>query len=236
MSFLKNLFGKKPNEENQQNIENIYTQPDKEKDGYINVGKNIFPVIRASGDPIFIVAQRNDNELITDEIAEGLIVAYVLDLANNHEYISKKHLERFLLTHEELKVISLRNLITKIGSTVNIGKLDFSDRNPNFKPFFRAIADKSLEPSLMLIDEFWKQAEQIVNSTLVAISLPAKNILLFSDMKLMESFRTMRPIAEQQYEKSKPDNTHLTNNTYIRKNGKWVLFLDTEQQMAELWS
>jgi hypothetical protein len=54
-------------------------------------------------------------------------------------------------------------------------------------------------------------------------------------MKLMESFRTMRPVADQLYESSIEDGIALTTNTYIRKNGKWILFLDTDEQMADLW-
>jgi hypothetical protein len=54
-------------------------------------------------------------------------------------------------------------------------------------------------------------------------------------MKLMESFRTMRPVANQMYDASVEDGIHLTKNTYIRKNGKWILFLDTPEQMEELW-
>ena len=54
-------------------------------------------------------------------------------------------------------------------------------------------------------------------------------------IKVMESFRTMRPISKKFYEASILDQVELSTNTYIRKNGKWILFLDTDEQMAELW-
>jgi hypothetical protein len=114
--------------------------------------------------------------------------------------------------------------------------MDLSDQNPQIKPFYRVEMDNNFNPSMMLLDEFWETtAKQIVKSDTIAVSIPAKNILFFSDMKLMESFRTMRPVANQMYDSSVQDNIQLTKNTYIRKNGKWILFLDTEEQMAELW-
>jgi len=54
-------------------------------------------------------------------------------------------------------------------------------------------------------------------------------------MLVMESFRTMRPVAQQMYKASIQDKIQLTTNTYIRKDGKWIKFEDTPEQMEELW-
>ena len=51
----------------------------------------------------------------------------------------------------------------------------------------------------------------------------------------MESFRTMRPVADKMYDASIQDNIQLSRNTYIRKDGQWIKFLDTPEQMEELW-
>lgn len=104
------------------------------------------------------------------------------------------------------------------------------------KTFYKLEMDANYPPSMMLVDELWDNtAKEIVKSDTIAVSIPAKNLLFFSDMKLMESFRTMRPVAEHMYQASIKDNIHLAKNTYIRKNGKWILFLDTAEQMEELW-
>lgn len=65
--------------------------------------------------------------------------------------------------------------------------------------------------------------------------MPTKNLIYFSDMRLMESFRTMRPVAIHMFNASIGDEIQLIDKTYIRKDGKWILSLDTEEQIAELW-
>ncbi len=75
-----------------------------------------------------------------------------------------------------------------------------------------------------------------MNIHIIAVSIPAKNVLYFSDILKMESFRTMRPVANQVYKASVEDRLELSKNTYIRKNGKWILFLNTEAQFNELFA
>jgi hypothetical protein len=87
----------------------------------------------------------------------------------------------------------------------------------------------------MLLDDFWdRTAKEITKSDLIAVSIPATNIIFMSDFKLMESFRTMIPFASRLYDGSLQERLQLTKDTYIRKDGKWIKFLDTEEQFMEL--
>ena len=177
-----------------------------------------------------------NNPIITEKLSDEIVVCYVLDLGDRFEMVSNKHLSDFGLTLEDLKQVAHRNLIQKINANCKISVMDFSQQNPQIKPFYRIDMDANFNPSMMLVDEFWDaNVKDIIKSDTIAVSIPAKNILFFSDMKIMESFRTMRPVANQMYEASVKDGIELSKNTYIRKNGKWILFLDTDEQMAELW-
>lgn len=235
MGLFDKLFGKKESMPATQSLDTPIADVKKDREGYVNVGQSIFPVIKPSDDPR-IKMSVNNNLILTDPLSEGIVTCYVLDMGDNFEMLSQSHLQSFGLTIEDVRNVAIRNLINKVNANCKIGIMDFSDQNPAIKPFFKVDMDNNFNPSMMLLDEFWEStAKKIVKSDTIAVSIPAKNLLFFSDMKLMESFRTMRPVANQMYDASVNDGIALTTNTYIRKNGKWILFLDTEEQMAELW-
>ena len=207
----------------------------KNRDGYVNIGKNIFPIIKNEQDRKIQFAE-NSNPLLTERLSDGIVICYLLDLGDHFEMISNSHLKQFGLSHKDVKDVAMRNLKNKINENCRIGTMDLSDKNPQSKPFYQIEVDSNLNPSIMLVDEFWDTAvKQMLNTDTVAVTIPAKNLIFFSDMKVMESFRTMRPIANQLYNDSIPEGIQLIDKTYIRKSGEWIMFLDTEEQLAELW-
>ncbi|WP_273209891.1 DUF1444 family protein [Runella zeae] len=235
MGLFDKLFGKKENQTTRQSLDTPISEVKKDREEYVNVGQSIFPVIKSVDDPKIKMAA-NNNPILTDQLSDGIVTCYVLDMGNTFEMLSQSHLQNFGLTIDDVRQVAMRNLINKVNTNCQIGVMDFSDQNPEIKPFYRVEMDANFNPSMMLLDEFWEStAKDIVKSDTIAVSIPAKNLLFFSDMKLMESFRTMRPVANQMYEASVSDGIALTTNTYIRKNGKWILFLDTEEQMEKLW-
>lgn len=235
MGLFDKFFGKKKSQQTGHPLDKPISEVKKDREGYVNLGQNIFPVIKSVDDPRIKMAV-NNNPLLTDPLSDGIVTCYVLDMGDNFEMLSQSHLKDFGLTIDDIRQVALRNLVNKVNANCKIGVMDLSDQNPAIKPFYSVEMDNNFNPSMMLIEEFWeKTAKDIVKSDTIAVSIPAKNLLFFSDMKLMESFRTMRPVANQMYEASVSDGIALTTNTYIRKNGKWILFLNTEEQMAELW-
>ncbi|MEN2403105.1 DUF1444 family protein [Flavobacterium sp. MC2016-06] len=236
MGFLNKLFGKKKEvEATPKSLDTPMADIQKEQEGYVNFGQNIYPIIKNEDDPK-IKLTLNTNPILTDKLADGIVVCYVLDMGENFIMLAESHLRDFGLTIDEIREVALRNLAVKVNENCQIGVMDFSENFEGSKPFYRIAMDGNFDPSIMLLDEFWENhPKDITESGIIAVSIPAKNILLFSDLKLMESFRTMRPIANQFYESSVSDGIALTKNTYIRKDGKWVLFLDTAEQMAEFY-
>ena len=248
MSLFKKLFGSKEGKESSKQTEKpvkeVKNQLDKpieeikkEREGYVSLGRSIFPVIKNEDDPRIKMAQNSKgNQIITSPIAEGIVKCYVLDIGDKFEMISKSHLEQFGLDEEIVDNTAIRNLMDKFNQRNGVSVQDFSKQNPKSKPFFKLEMDANYPPSMMLIDEFWDvTAQEIVKSDRIAVSIPAKNLLFFSDYRLMESFRTMRPVAQSMYDASIQDNIQLTTNTYVRKDGNWIKFEDTPEQMEELW-
>jgi uncharacterized protein YtpQ (UPF0354 family) len=236
MGFFDKLFGKK--EDNQGNSNSLNTpiaEIKREREGYLNVGQSIYPIIKNQDDPK-IKLVFNDNTILTDELVDGIVICYVLDTGDTFEMLSTSHLKNFGLKIEDVRQVAMRNLINKVNSNCKIAPMDYSEQIPESKPFYRIEMDNNFNPSMMLLDEFWEaNATKILNSDTIAVSIPAKNLMFFSDLKIMESFRTMKAIANKMHEVSIEEGLALTENTYLRINGKWVLFLDTEEQMEELF-
>lgn len=235
MGLLGKLFGKKDSQPVGMSLDTPISEVKKDREGFVNVGQSIFPIIKEAGDPK-ITMFSNNHAIIADPLCDELVTCYVLDMGDKFELMSQSHLQNFGLGVQELRQVSIRNLIKRVNENCKIVEVDMSEQYPQSKPFYRVDMDVNFNPSMMLLDEFWESTvRSVIETDTIAVSIPAKNLLLFSDMKVMESFRTMRPIANQIYDASVSEGIALTTNTYIRKNGKWILFLDTEEQWEELW-
>jgi uncharacterized protein YtpQ (UPF0354 family) len=207
----------------------------KQNEGSVNIGQSIYPIFKRKDDQK-INLLKGKQEVIKIDYLEDLYLCFNLDLGDHYEMVKYDLLEKTNLTIEELKSAAIRNLVNKINIDCKIGIEDFSENIKDAKPFYSIHFDNNLNSMIFLIDEFWETtAKEIVKSDRIAVTMPAKNLIYFSDMRLMESFRTMRPVGKHMFKASIEDNIHLTENTYIRKEGKWILFLDAEEQFEELW-
>lgn len=200
----------------------------------IPVGKNIFPMIKPADDSRILASRFTSNPVITRDLAQGIVITYGLDIGQGFELITTNHCKQFGISDQELAALSARNLHTRTDGRINIEKMDFSASIPEAEPFYRVRLDNNLDSSVMLVDEFWKQASSMLKTDLIAVTLPAKNTLYFADYHSIFSFRLMRPFSGKMYEASKQDRIEISPNTYVRKNNRWILFDDTEKQHMEL--
>ncbi len=234
MKFLSKLF-KKKEETSKMSMETSIENYKKERDGGVSIGQSIYPIFKRKDDPK-INLLKGSQEVIKIDFLDDLYLCFNLDMGAHYEMVQYELLEKTNLTIEDLKATALRNLTNKVNFSCKVGVEDFSEGIPQAKPFYSVQFDNDLNASIFLLDNFWDtQAQEIAKSDRIAVTLPAKNLIYFSDMRLMESFRTMRPVGIHMFNASKEEKIHLTDKTYIRKNGKWILFLDTEEQLEELW-
>lgn len=234
MGLFGKLFGKKEDKP-KTTLETPIEDYKKEREGSVNLGQSIYPIFKRKDDPKVNLLKGNQ-DIIKVDFLEDLYLCFNLDMGSHYEIIQNELLEKTNLTIDELKAAAIRNLVNKINVDCKVGIQDFSQNIEGAKPFYSIQFDNDLNAMMFLVDDFWETtAKEIAKSDRIAVSMPAKNIIYFSDMRLMESFRTMRPVASHMFNASIEDHIQLTDKTYIRKDGKWILFLDTDEQMAELW-
>ena len=200
----------------------------------VSVGRSIYPMIKSADDARIIASRHSPNPIITRDLAEGIVVTYALDVGTNFEFITPSHCQQFAINDDDLIALSERNLLARSQGKINVEKMDFTATIPEAEPFYRVRLDNNLDSSIMLVDDFWKHVCSELRTELVAVTLPAKNILFFADYHKIFSFRLMRPFSGKMYEASKQDHIEISPNTYIRKDGRWILFNDTEKQHIEL--
>ncbi len=174
------------------------------------------------------------NPLLTDKLCEGIVTCYLIDFGDKFEMISNSHLERIGLTKLEVREVAFRNLRKKVQVNYTIGVIDYSRQNPNLKPFNKIDMDEEFNPSLLCLYSPWEQIEINLKSNSIAVSTPAKIFMLLTDMRNLESLISIRAIANKMCERALTDGTSITPETFIRKDGKWILFLDTDDHLNEL--
>lgn len=229
-----NIFNKIFKKKEALSLETPIDEIKKENKNAINIGQNLYPVIKTDNDRKLQLL-KNTDPVVCVPIAEGIVLCFVLDMGNNFEMIQQSFLTKTGLTVEDLKQVAIRNLVNKLNVDCKIITEDLSEKIPNAKPFYRVQSNPNFTSAILLVDNFWETtAKEVVKSDIIAISIPAKNILCFSDMRIMESFWTMRGFADYMYKASEKDNIQLTKNTYIRKDGKWILFIGREKQFTDL--
>jgi uncharacterized protein YtpQ (UPF0354 family) len=234
MGLFDKLFGKKE-EKTKSILETPVEEYKKKQEGSVNIGQSIYPVFKRKDDPK-INMLKGSQAVIKVDFLDDLYLCFNLDMGTHYEMVQNELLEKTNLTIDELKSASIRNLINKVNTNCKVGVEDFSQNISGAKPFYSVQFDNDLNASIFLIDDFWEtNGKEITKSDRIAVSMPAKNLIYFSDMRLMESFRTMRPVGNHMYNASIEEGIQLTEKTYIRKDGKWILFLDTDEQLAELW-
>ncbi len=241
MSIFNKLFGSKK-ENSSENLNSSKThglntpmeEVKRNTEGYVNLGRSIFPVLKREDDEGIKITE-NINPLVKIQFIDGIVLCFVIDTGEKLERISQSRLKQYNLDTDIVLNTALRNLVDKINENLKIRIHDYSSSNPEIKPFYEIEFDRNYNPSIMLLDDFWDTtAKEITKSDLIAVSIPATNIIFMSDFKLMESFRTMIPFASSLYDGSLQERLQLTKDTYIRKDGKWIKFLDTEEQFMEL--
>ncbi|MBS1605313.1 MAG: hypothetical protein JST42_21795 [Bacteroidetes bacterium] len=197
-------------------------------------GHRIYPIIKPADDSRILASRFTSNPVITRDLAPGIVITYGLDTSHGFETITTSHCKQFRISDQDLATLSARNLLNRTDGRINIEKMDFSSSIPEAEPFYRVRLDNDLDSSVMLVDDFWKQAATMLRTDLIAVTLPAKNTLYFADYHSIFSFRLMRPFSGRMYEASKQDRIEISPNTYVRKNNRWILFDDTEKQHTQL--
>jgi len=226
MGFLRKIFGKteQPVETQQSTV-----QPEKtlEQQGYINLGRSIFPLVRNKTGSKFTMQMPKGSELCTKPIAGDLLVVYVVDTEKGFEYFNYGMVERYGQTFEELEKAGLRNLFDKTNGNLQIQTIDTkNESNPDGLPFYRIILDGMYDVSLLIVQNFLDKMKEVAKDDVVAFAAPRKDVLLLSPASNKLTLTQMGLTAGSLYINAvnENNNTALSNQILIRKNGQWTAF------------
>ena len=225
MSFLKKLFGKTDQEK--EIVQNKHEQPERnlEKEGYVNLGRSIFPLVRNKNESKFTMQMPVGSELCVEPIAGDLLVVYVVDTKNGFEYFNNNLVAKYGQTFEELKKAGLRNLFDKTDGNLQIQTMDTKDENnPEGLPFYRIILDGVYDVSLLIGDNFLEKMKEFVKDETIAFSAPRKDVLLLSSVSNKYTLTQMALTAGTLFINATNENneTALSNKILIRKNKQWT--------------
>ncbi|MDR0194083.1 MAG: DUF1444 family protein [Myroides sp.] len=186
----------------------------------------LYPQIRSTDDSSFIEDITNSDAL-TVGFVEGLVICYVLDNGEGFEQFTKRHLIEYGLELEEVTKIAYQNLVQRFKKNSQVGEFELDGQETERSPFYTINFDDNLNASVMLIEPFWRiDAISTVGSDLIAVSLPAMDICLFTNFREQEDFNLMKGMGQGAYITAKSKEREVTEKIYIRKNGKWILYLE----------
>jgi uncharacterized protein YtpQ (UPF0354 family) len=235
MGFFKKLFGKTENQP--ENKSNVLYDTDLERQGYINLGKSIFPLVRNKNESKFTIQMPAGSELCTREIAGDLLIVYVVDAGENFQYCNHNMFEKYGLGFQDLEKTGLRNLFAKTDGNLKIQTIDTKDENnPDSLPFFRVILDGVYDVSLLIGENFLDKMQELVNDDTVAFAAPRKDVLLLSPVKNKYTLAQMALTAGSLFINAvnENNNTSLSNYILLRKEGKWIPYENSDSFYTSL--
>lgn len=233
MSFFKRLFGKKDSEKPAKENPTVPYDTILERQGYINLGRSIFPLVRNKNESKFAMQMPAGSELCTKPIAGDLLVVYVIDADKEFQYINYGMVEKYRLSFEDIEKAGLRNLFGKTDGNLQIQTIQTSnENNPDGLPFFRIILDGTYDVSLLAGGNFLDKMKDIAKDDAIAFAAPRKDVLLLSPVSNRMTLSQMGLTAGTLYINAVNDdnNTALSNQILIRRNGQWTAHENTAEE------
>jgi uncharacterized protein YtpQ (UPF0354 family) len=152
---------------------------------------------------------------ILRHLADGLIVAYVVDRGDHFEWIQERHLAAEGCSEEELHAIAVENLARRASGSLRVATHPCGE-------MFAVLMGGNFEASLMALDAVWEGGfRQFVTGDFV-VACPARDLLAFCDARSVAGLRELRDVCEKA-------RTHgvdhpLSQRLYRRVAGRWQVF------------
>lgn len=227
MSFFKWLFGKKGSEKPAKDNQSALYNTNLERQGYVNPGRSIFPLVRNKNESKFAIPMPEGSELCTKPLAGDLLVVYVVDTEKDFQYLNYGIIKQYGLSLEDIEKAGLRNLFDKTDGNLQIQTIQTNnENNPDGLPFFRIILDGTYDVSLLTGPGFLEKMKEVVKDDAVAFAAPRKDVLLLSPVSNKVTLSQMGLTAGTLYINAVNDdnNTALSNEILIRRHGQWTAY------------
>lgn len=149
-----------------------------------------------------------------EEMAGGLLAAYVFDLPGMFRYVSAADCARLQLAPGDLHSLAVANL-TRLRARPQI-------RQGAAAAMF--VLDGDLEASLLLVDHLWEQIGPQLPGDLIA-AVPARDTLAVTGSQIPGGIAALTRAVDAVWHKS-PTRLLLTRSLLIRHGDSWLLPAD----------
>lgn len=176
----------------------------------------ILPLIKrvAPEDPESVLVFPGTDQPLVQEMAAGLLVFYVFDLAGMFRYVSEADCTRLRLAPGDLRSLAVANLTRRRA-------------RPQVKRGAAAamfVLDGDLEASLLLVDHLWEQIGPQLPGDLIA-AVPARDTLAVTGSQIPGGIAALTRAVDTAWHRS-PARLLLTRSLLIRDGGTWLPFTD----------
>lgn len=172
----------------------------------------VLPYIKASdvGDNGSFVALGPEDSPVIRDLANGLLVLYVVDAGTTFEFVQNRHLSAAGMDHETLHAAAVANFEDFITEQTRVQA---------YGGTFALFLEGNFEASLLLVDWLWDEslAKYAPNGFVAAV--PARDVLAFTDAGSASGVEELREMVSRVY----PGGDHLiAPELYRRQAGRWV--------------
>jgi len=148
---------------------------------------------------------------VLQNLGNGLLVAYMIDMGDRFQYVQHRHLETSGIIETELHQHAMENLALLAKQ-----KLVVHPRGC----IFAAFLEGSFEASLILIDNLWeKNFARSLTAGFVA-AMPARDVLVFCDLASQEGIAELHQVVAR----ASAGGDHLLTSVLYHRQGRQIQF------------
>lgn len=138
------------------------------------------------------------------ELADDIVIAYVVDEPEGLVYIQHRHLQDTGVSLDELHMIGLRNLKAKCNKELRVEK---------HGPIYGLFLDGNFEASVILLEHIWQGELSPLVEESFTIAIPARDILAFCDSSSVDGIKTLTQMVTTVFQ----GGDHLLSRNLFRK-------------------
>src|SRR5262249_6733833 len=145
-------------------------------------------------------------------LAEGLLVASVVDRDDQLEFVLHRHLAAEGCSEEELPAVGVENLARQAAGSLEVATHPCGE-------MFAVLMGGNFEASLMVLDAVWEEGFRQFVAGEYVVACPARDLLGFCDATSAVGVRELRAVCAKM--QAGGVDHPLSNQLYRRVGGRW---------------
>jgi uncharacterized protein YtpQ (UPF0354 family) len=154
-------------------------------------------------------------EAVYEELNSDLVIVYAEDSPKSIRYLAPKDLEKAHVERKELRALACTNLVRLLP------KVDKEGANG----LYVLSAGGDYDASLLLLDSVWSDLQKNLHGDIV-VAIPTRDILMVTGSEDSPALKEMRKLVDDAFTQG---SYKLTKQLFVRRNGAFTRFTDTEK-------